>query len=72
MYSLIKEFLGLVTSEALENADLEFEEEWVNMLNGTASAKYYYADPSTIVKPEKKLVMPDSEINFEFTNFIIF
>ena len=63
----LTEFLGLVTSEALENADLEFEEEWVNMLNGTASAKYYYADESTIVKPEKKLVMPDSEIIFKFT-----
>jgi len=64
IYDLV-EFLGMVTSEALEDAELEFESEWVNMLNGDSSAKYFYADESTIVKPEKKLVMPDPEINFE-------
>ena len=63
----LTEFLGMVTAESLENAELEFDTEWVNMLNGRSSAKYFYADESTIVKPEKKLVMPEAEINFEFT-----
>jgi len=66
IYDLVQ-FLGMVTSEALENAELEFESEWVNMLNGDSSARYFYADESTIVKPEKKLVMPEPEINFELS-----
>ena len=66
IYDLV-EFLGLITSESLEDAELEFESEWVNMVNGKSSSKYYYADPSTIIKPEKKLVMPEPEINFKFT-----
>ena len=66
IYDLV-EFLGLITSESLEDAELEFESEWVNMVNGSDSSKYYYADPATIVHPEKTLVMPEAEINFEFT-----
>jgi len=61
----LPEFLGLVSAQEFENAELEFEPEWVTMLNGNSSAQYFYADESTIVKPEKKLVMPEPEINFE-------
>ena len=63
----LTEFLGLVTSEALVNAELEFEENWVNMVNGKSSSRYYYADESTIIKPEKKLEMPEPEIHFELS-----
>ena len=63
----LTEFLGLVDTPALENAELEFETKWVNMVNGRSSAKYYYADESTIVKPERKLEMPDPEIRFELS-----
>lgn len=66
IYDLI-EFLGVVTSESFENAEFEFENDRVNILNGRSSTKYFYADPSTVVKPEKTLTMPESEINFELS-----
>ncbi len=66
IYDLI-EFLGVITSESFENAEFEFENDRVNVLNGRSSTKYFYADESTVVKPEKTLTMPESEINFELS-----
>ena len=66
IYDLV-EFLGTITAESLENAELEFGEEWVTMLNGKSSAKYFYADESTIVAPTKTLEMPETEISFELS-----
>ncbi len=63
----LTEFLLMISAESLENAEFEFEDDRVNVLNGRSVGTYFYADESTVVKPEKELVMPETEINFEFT-----
>ena len=61
----LPEFLNLVTSSTFEGADLVFEESSVRLNNGRAFSRYFYADESTIISPQKTLEMPDPEITFE-------
>jgi len=64
IYDLVQ-FLGLITTESFEDAELDFDTKWVNIVNGRSSSKYFYADESTIIKPERELIMPETEIKFE-------
>lgn len=63
----LTEFLLMISAESFEDAEFEFESDRVNVLNGRSVGTYFYADESTVVKPEKTLVLPETEINFEFT-----
>ena len=61
----VKEFLGVITSSTMKNAEIEFDEEYLMLVKDGASVKYRYSDASTIVHPEKELLMPETEIHFE-------
>lgn len=58
----LTEFLGLLS--VMTEPELTFNENDVIVSSGTQKVKYYYADTDYIVKPEKDIEMPESEIKF--------
>lgn len=66
----VKEFLRVLTSPAfvsitedIRDAEIEFGEEYLTLVNGDFSSKYFYAAEGIVVKP-KKVGMPEPEIRF--------
>ena len=59
----LNEFIGVLST--MNNPELTFHDKYVMLTqeNG-ACTKYFYADPSVVVSPEKDIVMPSEEINF--------
>ena len=58
----LTEFLGLIST--MEDPDLSFNDNDVTVSSGSRKVKYRYADTDYIVKPEKDIEMPESEIKF--------
>ena len=63
----LNEFLSLVKSSVFLGAEYNFDREMVVLVKEDARSRYYYADPSTVISPSAKITMPDTDINFEFT-----
>ena len=59
----LNEFIGVLST--MSNPDLTFHDKYVMLSqeNG-ACTKYFYAEPSVVISPEKDIVMPSEEINF--------
>jgi len=59
----LNEFIGVLST--MNNPDLTFHDKYVMLSqeNG-ACTKYFYADPSVVVSPEKDITMPSEDINF--------
>ena len=59
----LNEFIGVLST--MSNPDLTFNDKYVMLSqeNG-ACTKYFYADPSVVVSPEKDITMPSEDINF--------
>ena len=59
----LNEFIGVLTT--MNNPDLTFHDKYVMLSqeNG-ACTKYFYAEPSVVVSPEKDIIMPSEDINF--------
>ena len=59
----LNEFIGVLST--MSNPDLTFNDKYVMLSqeNG-ACTKYFYAEPSVVISPEKDIVMPSEEINF--------
>ena len=59
----LNEFIGVLTT--MNNPDLTFNDKHVKLSqeNG-ACTKYFYAEPSVVVAPEKDINMPSEDINF--------
>ena len=59
----LNEFIGVLST--MGNPDLTFHDKYVMLSqeNG-ACTKYFYAEPSVVISPEKDIVMPSEEINF--------
>ena len=64
IYDLTR-FLGLISS--MEEPELEFNKSDVTVSSDTRKVKYRYADTDYIVKPEKDIDMPKSEIKFKLS-----
>jgi len=64
IYDLTR-FLGLISS--MEEPELEFQEKYVIVGTGKRKVRYKYADTDYIIKPEKDIVMPESEIKFKLS-----
>lgn len=65
----LNEFLAAVS--LFDNPELDFDDQQVNITDGSGSStSYWYADKSIIVYPEKKITMPDAEINFKLTSSV--
>ena len=61
----LNEFIGLLS--ILNEPDLTFDDKYLTVSINDDKVKYFYADPTFIVKPEKELTMPEVEINFDLT-----
>ena len=61
----LTEFLGLLSS--MSEPELTFNENNVTVSSDTRKVKYRYADTDYIVKPEKDIDMPESEIKFKLS-----
>ncbi len=59
----LNEFIGVLST--MSNPDLAFNDKYVMLSqeNG-ACTKYFYAEPSVVVSPEKDITMPSEDINF--------
>lgn len=62
----LNEFIGVLST--MNDPDLTFHDKYVMLSqeNG-ACTKYFYAEPSVVVSPEKDINMPSQEINFTLT-----
>ena len=59
----LNEFIGVLST--MNNPDLTFHDKYVMLSqeNG-ACTKYFYAEPSVVISPEKDVNMPSEDINF--------
>ena len=59
----LNEFIGVLTT--MNNPNLTFHDKYVMLSqeNG-ACTKYFYAEPSVVISPEKDVNMPSEDINF--------
>ena len=59
----LNEFIGVLST--MNNPDLIFHDKYVMLSqeNG-ACTKYFYAEPSVVISPEKDITMPSEDINF--------
>jgi hypothetical protein len=59
----LNEFIGVLTT--MNNPDLTFHDKYVMLSqeNG-ACTKYFYAEPSVVVSPEKDIIMPKADTSF--------
>ena len=59
----LNEFIGVLST--MSNPDLTFHDKYVMLSqeNG-ACTKYFYAEPSVVIAPEKDITMPSEDINF--------
>jgi len=62
IYDLSK-FLAM--SSLLKDADLEFHDTYFNVKSGPTNLKFVYADTEMMIKPPKKVTIPNGDIEFE-------
>ena len=61
----LNEFLS--TLSLFDQPTLTFEKHFVTISDNEATTSYWYADKTIIIFPEKKITMPDCEVNFTLT-----
>ena len=62
----LSEFIGVLTT--MNNPDLTFNDKYVKISSSSdnnESLKYFYADPSVVVTPDKDIEMPSVDIDFK-------
>ena len=68
----LSELLGIVS--AIEKPDVDISNEKFMTIGSTGSkskAKYYYSDGSVVTSPQKDVVMPDADVNFQLKDEIL-
>ena len=68
----LSELLGIVS--AIDKPDVDISNEKFMTIGSTGSkskAKYYYSDESVVTSPQKDVVMPDADVNFELKDEIL-
>jgi ribosomal protein L28 len=58
----LNEFLGAMS--LFEDPELDFQEKFVSISQGNMKIKFFAADASVLVAPQKAITFPDAEINF--------
>ena len=68
----LSELLGIVS--AIDKPDVDISNEKFMTIGSTGSkskAKYYYSDESVVTSPQKDVVMPDADVNFQLKDEIL-
>ena len=59
----------LSTISLFNNPDLNFKDQFVEIVEDSKKTKYFYADESVITKvPEKEITLPSVDVSFTLTN----
>lgn len=58
----LNEFLGAMS--LFDDPDLDFSEKFVSISQGSMKIKFFAADASVLVAPQKAITFPEAEINF--------
>lgn len=58
----LNEFLGAMS--LFDDPDLDFQEKYVSISQGSMKIKFFAADASVLVAPQKAITFPEAEINF--------
>jgi len=61
----LNEFLGAMS--LFEDPELDFQDKYVSIKQGNMNIKFFAADPSVLVSPQKAITFPDAEINFNMS-----
>jgi len=61
----LNEFLGAMS--LFEDPDLDFQDKYVSIKQGSMQIKFFAADPSVLTAPQKAITFPDAEINFNMS-----
>ena len=61
----LNEFLGAMS--LFEDPDLDFQDKYVSIRQGSSNIKFYAADASVLTAPQKAITFPDAEINFNLS-----
>ena len=71
-FDKLSELLGIVS--AIEKPDVDISNEKFMTIGSTGSkskAKYFYSDESVVTSPQKDVVMPDADVNFQLKDEIL-
>lgn len=61
----LNEFLGAMS--LFEDPDLDFQDKYVSISQGSMKIKFFAADASVLTAPQKAITFPDAEINFSMS-----
>jgi hypothetical protein len=61
----LNEFLGAMS--LFEDPDLDFQDKYVSISQGNMKIKFFAADASVLVAPQKAITFPEAEINFNLS-----
>jgi len=61
----LNEFLGAMS--LFEDPELDFSDKYVSISQGSMKIKFFAADASVLVAPQKAITFPDAEINFSLS-----
>jgi len=61
----LNEFLGAMS--LFDDPDLDFQDKYVSISQGSMKIKFFAADASVLVAPQKAITFPEAEINFNIT-----
>jgi len=61
----LNEFFGAMS--LFEDPELDFQEKYVSISQGSMKIKFFAADASVLVAPQKAITFPEAEINFNIT-----
>ena len=58
----LNEFLASLS--LFKSPTLDFQDQYLTMIEGSNKIKYFYSDPSVVQSPSKMLTMPNPEVKF--------
>jgi len=65
----LNEFLGAMS--LFDDPELEFNEKFVSIKQGSSNIKFFAADASVLTAPQKAITFPEAEINFTMTTAML-
>jgi hypothetical protein len=65
----LNEFLGAMS--LFDDPELEFNEKFVSIKQGSSNIKFFAADATVLTAPQKAITFPEAEINFTMTTSML-
>jgi len=65
----LNEFLGAMS--LFEDPELDFQDKYVSIKQGSMNIKFFAADASNLTAPQKSITFPEAEINFRMSSSML-